>query len=39
MGMICKFSDKSALFKTSEQNSLLRKARVVFEAVVDGQAP
>ena len=32
MSMICKFSDKSALFKTSEQSSLLRKLRVVFEA-------
>ena len=28
-GMICKFLDKSALFKASEQNSLLRKARAV----------
>ena len=39
MGMICKFPDKSALFKMSEQNSLLRKPRVVFEAGVDRQAP
>ena len=28
-GMICKFLDKSALFKASEQNSLLRKARAL----------